>query len=533
MNLTIRHKLYGLGLLGLAIAIGVGMTGLYGISRVAEEIQSVSAISSGIRSHLEASMFLDLTRADVSKMMTSTDDAQDTAAAELTDHQKLLHDRLAATLTFARGSTASGALQKESSDVDSYLAAVSQIAASRKDPAAVAKILGPFLQGYQDLRNTMDGNNDVLQAESKLTEEAAGKVVGRSKMAIIVICLASSLLLLVIASRTAKDINKRLKTIIGWLTKMAAGDLTQVVDDRRQDELGEIAHWFNDSLAKLRDTISKVASSAGSVTTATEELSAVSQQMSANSEETTTQAGAAATVTDEVSRNLQTVAGGTEEMSASIREIARNVSEAAAVARDAVQAAETTNQLVKKLGESSAEIGLVIKVITSIAQQTNLLALNATIEAARAGEAGKGFAVVANEVKELAKQTAKATEDIRHKIEVIQADTKGSVDAIATIGTVINQINHITGIISAAVEEQNTTTSDMARTISESARGSSEIAKNISGVAESAGNTSSGASNLRHATEELGKMSSELKELVGRFKYEIASGSMEQPGRLN
>ncbi|MGD0427015.1 MAG: methyl-accepting chemotaxis protein [Candidatus Acidiferrales bacterium] len=525
MNLTIRHKLYGLGLLGLAIAVAVGATGFYGISRVAEQIQSVSAISSAIRSHLEASMFLDLTRADVSKMMTATDDAQDTAAAELADHQKLLRDRLAATLAFARGSTASAALQKESADVDTYIAALSQIAAARKNPAEVGKILGDFLQGYSDLRNAMDGNNDALQAESKLTEQASEKVVKRSKMTIVAICIASSLILLVIASRTARDIINRLSTIIEGLKQMASGDLTLHVQDSRRDELGEIARWFNDSLSKLRETISKVASSAGNVTTATVELGTVGQAMSTNSQDTTTQAGVAATTTDEVSRNLQTVASGTEQMSASIREIAKNVNEASVVARDAVEVAQTTNMRITKLGESSAEIGQVIKVITSIAQQTNLLALNATIEAARAGEAGKGFAVVANEVKELAKQTAKATEDIRTKIEMIQSDTKGSVDAIATIGTVINQISSITGIISAAVEEQNTTTSVMARTISESARGSSEIAKNISAVALSAGNTSSGASDLRRATDDLEKMSSELRELVGHFKYEAASGT--------
>ena len=173
----------------------------------------------------------------------------------------------------------------------------------------------------------------------------------------------------------------------------------------------------------------------------------------------------------QVSQNLQTVATGAEEMGVSIKDIAKNATEAAKVATSAVKVAETTTAIVSKLGESSTEIGQVIKVITSIAQQTNLLALNATIEAARAGEAGKGFAVVANEVKELAKETAKATEDISRKIEAIQTDTKAAVDAIASICGVINQINDISCTIATAVEEQNATTNEMSRNVSEAAHG--------------------------------------------------------------
>jgi methyl-accepting chemotaxis protein len=530
MNLSIRQKLYGLGTLGLIIAVTVGLTGLYGISQVAGELKTTSAMSSAIRNHLEASMFLDLTRGDVSKMMNATGDAQDSAASELADHQKLLRDRLTATLSLARSPKATAALQQESKGIESYLRAVSQIEQSRKDSAAVSKVLGDFLQGYQDLRNAMDGTNDILQGDSKLAEEIADRVVRRLKLAIGAICIVSSLILLVIASRTAREINKRLAVMIELLKQMAAGDLTLHVDDERRDELGEIARWFNDSLDKLRDAIAKVASSAGGVTTSTEELTSFSQEMSANSDETTKQAGVAASTTEEVSKNLQTVATGAEEMSASLSEIAKNVMEASTVAREAVRVAESANHMVTKLGESSTEIGKVIKVITSIAQQTNLLALNATIEAARAGDAGKGFAVVANEVKELAKQTAKATDEIKLKIEAIQSDTTRSVSAIATIGAIIDQIANITSVISVSVEQQNSTTAEMARNITEGARGSSEIARNITGAAHSANNTSSGAQNMRRATQTLGKMSVELTQLVSRFKYAASAASNGKNG---
>ena len=169
-----------------------------------------------------------------------------------------------------------------------------------------------------------------------------------------------------------------------------------------------------------------------------------------------------------------------------------------------------------KLGDSSAEIGQIIKVITSIAQQTNLLALNATIEAARAGEAGKGFAVVANEVKELAKETARATEDISQKIEAIQADTGDAVDAIGSISTIIDQINDIQNTIASAVEEQAVTTAEIGRNVSEASRGSTEIAENISSVAGAAGSTAEGATEVQRSAGDLTKMAAELQALVDR-----------------
>jgi methyl-accepting chemotaxis protein len=194
--------------------------------------------------------------------------------------------------------------------------------------------------------------------------------------------------------------------------------------------------------------------------------------------------------------------------------------EAAKVASDAVKIAATTNQTILKLGNSSAEIGEVIKLITSIAQQTNLLALNATIEAARAGESGKGFAVVANEVKELAKATTEAAEDISQKIEAIQTDAKGAVDAIGEITGVITHVNDIANMIANSVEEQTATTNEISHNVTEAAAGSSEIARNIAGVATAADATAKGASDSQTAALDLSAMADELKQLVGRFQFE-------------
>jgi methyl-accepting chemotaxis protein len=281
----------------------------------------------------------------------------------------------------------------------------------------------------------------------------------------------------------------------------------------------KIVDGFNKTLDTVVDPLKVAASQASALASSAEELTAVSSQMASNAEETATQANVVSAASEEVSKNVTVVATGSEQMQASIREISKSANESAKVAKAAVGVAESTNHTIAKLGESSVEIGKVIKVITSIAQQTNLLALNATIEAARAGEAGKGFAVVANEVKELAKETAKATEEIGQKIDAIQTDTKGAVQAIGEISAIINQINDISNNIASAVEEQTVTTNEIARNVSEAAKGTEEIAKNIGGVAIAAQNTTRGATDMQKAAQSLSGMAAQLQGLVAKFTF--------------
>ncbi len=281
----------------------------------------------------------------------------------------------------------------------------------------------------------------------------------------------------------------------------------------------KIIEGVNMTLEAVAGPLKSTAENASTLASSSEELTAVSQQMAGNAEETAVQANIVSAASEQVSRNVASVATASEEMQASIREIAKNANDSARVAKNAVTVAQSTNETMKKLGISSQEIGNVIKVITSIAQQTNLLALNATIEAARAGEAGKGFAVVANEVKELAKQTAKATEEISQKIEAIQGVTKGAVTAIEEIGTIINQINDISNSIASAVEEQTVTTNEIGRSVTEAAQGVSDIARNISGVATAAKNTTQGANDTKTASLELSEMAARLQASVSKFTF--------------
>jgi methyl-accepting chemotaxis protein len=300
---------------------------------------------------------------------------------------------------------------------------------------------------------------------------------------------------------------------------LAEGRLSDEVFEQSAPCSGQFGEAFSRIQENFRASMTAISQNTSALAASAEELTAISQQLAGNAEETSVQANVVAKASDEVSSRVSVVASSSEEMQASIREISKAANESASVARNAVTAAESASATVHRLGASSVDIGKVIKVITSIAQQTNLLALNATIEAARAGEAGKGFAVVANEVKELAKETARATEEIGQKIEAIQNDTRGAVEAIGQISAIIKNINDISNSIAAAVEEQTATTNEIGRNVAEAASGTGDIAHNISGVATAASDTTRGAADTQTAAKALSEMAAELQQLLNRFRF--------------
>jgi len=385
-------------------------------------------------------------------------------------------------------------------------AAVEGKLATRAD---ASKHQGDYRKVVEGVNSTLDAVIGPLNVSAKYVDEISSGLIE-----------ASDILQAMAANdytRRVSNSDQRVK-----ITDVYNGDFNTIKNNLNAciEGLAKVGAATNKTADTLQASMRSIAQNSQALSSSSEELAATSQQMSGNAEETSAQANNVATATQQVTTNLNSVATGAEEMTSTVQSISTNAGEAAKIAGEAVKTANAANATVAKLGESSAEIGQVIKVITSIAQQTNLLALNATIEAARAGEAGKGFAVVANEVKELAKQTAKATEDISQKITAIQEDTKRAVESIGSITAVINQINDISSTIATAVEEQSATTNEMSRNVQEAAKGSAEISKNIQGVATAAESTTHGAQDTQKAAEQLTEMSSQLRKMVEQFKLE-------------
>ena len=319
-------------------------------------------------------------------------------------------------------------------------------------------------------------------------------------------------------SQKAQDLQDKVDHLLDAVTAAAAGDLTAEILVSGTDAIGRMGEGFAVFLKNLRGSMQEIRTTTEELSSAAELMGATADELGQTASQTSNQANGAASVAEVVSANVQSVTSGTDQLIESIREISANAMQAAQVAQEAVGVTEQTAAAVTKLGESSMEIDEVLRLIASISEQTNLLALNATIEAARAGDAGKGFAVVANEVKELASETARATEEISGKIAAIQSDATHSAEAIENVSLVIERINDISSSIAGAVEEQTATTGEMGRSVSEAASGTAEILEAVSNVAQAADSTAAGVSHSTEGVTKVAEVADSLRLLVDRFE---------------
>ncbi len=368
----------------------------------------------------------------------------------------------------------------------------------------IVVVAGVGIAGARSVRGAVD---DVAAAAA-----AAG-----TTRALVLLVVTGGVIAVLCASWLVRQASVPLRQLDALCRATAGGDLSQRGTWGARDEFGALVRSYNAMTESLSSTLSLVAIDARGLASASEELTVFSGEIRSSAGDSAVRAGVVSAAAEEVSENVRTVATATEEMGASIREIAHSTSAAARIASDAVDAVATANSTVSRLGTSSAEIGTVVKVITSIAAQTNLLALNATIEAARAGDAGKGFAVVAGEVKDLARETALATEDISGRIDLLRADALAAVLAIGEISTIIERINETQSTIASAVEEQTATTNEMSRSVADAAQAAAGIAESIDGVAVAAATTNDEVAATLSSAAELSRLSLDLSQTVSRF----------------
>jgi methyl-accepting chemotaxis protein len=391
-----------------------------------------------------------------------------------------------------------------------------QAAAAANAPDAKAKNVAAT-NSYLKLEADINDLKDTFVADETASRQLIGDRFATARTITLALLAVGVLLAVGLGVLLARDIRNRIVPVRAAAEAMARGDLTHTITSESEDELGQLGQALDEGMGRIRAMVSDVVVSAGEMTGLVGDLARSTVSVVEASAAGVQHAESVSGTAQAVSGNVAQLATGAEEMTASIRDISRSAQQAAAVADDAVRIVDSTNDTLNQLGNSSTEIGNVIKVITGIAEQTNLLALNATIEAARAGELGKGFAVVATEVKELAQETAKATEDVSQRIKAIQADSTRAVEAIAQIGETVGQINELQATIAAAVEQQTAAAAEIDRNIGVAAQGSRDIASGAEAVAGSSATSASRVEQSRDIADQLAGRAADLETRVAQF----------------
>ncbi|MGY1741518.1 MULTISPECIES: methyl-accepting chemotaxis protein [unclassified Blastococcus] len=507
------------GAVALAVFAAVTLQALAGTGETADDLL---ASAEAVEDALLSDMMHDAVRGDVLQALVSGGQGPlyTGAAADLEEHTGVFTGLLDEIRADRLSPEVLAALDEVTPVVEAYLASAARIVQlAGQDPAAAAAGYADFAAAFTALEDELPTLGDAVNAFAGAAAEHSSEQRGTAATLAVVVAVAGVVVLALLGWVVTRSVVGPLRRVGALVAGLAEGDLRGSAGVTSRDEVGRMATALEASMASMRQVVTAIGDSSATLASATEELSASAQDLSRLAVESSAQSEVVAGAANQVSLNVQTVAAGSEQMGASIREIAQNAAEVARVAGQAVAVADETTATVAKLGQSSLEIADVVRVITGIAEQTNLLALNATIEAARAGEAGKGFAVVANEVKELAQETAKATQDITARVAAIQGDTEGAVVAIRQIASIIKVIDDSQSTIAAAVEEQTATTTEMNRNVGEAAVSAGQIAENITAVAGASGATTAAMDDARTAIDEVARMATSLQASVAHFRY--------------
>jgi methyl-accepting chemotaxis protein len=441
------------------------------------------------------------------------------------------------------------ALEKAVADGRADNDKVIELSQAGQDAEAAQYYVTESLAHTPAIEEALQAEIDYRKAQQTLLERNAQTITENMMVFLIISAIVAFVLSIFMIFAITKSITNPVEKSLAYLKDMSVGDFSIKLSPdflERKDEMGDIARALSRLLESMKSSLSQVRDGVGTLASASTQLSAISDEMTSSASETSSRAHGVASAAEEMSANTLSVAAGmeqattnlrsvataTEEMTSTISEIAGNSEKARRITQQAVAQADLISSAVRALGQSAQAIGKVTETITSISNQTNLLALNATIEAARAGAAGKGFAVVATEIKELAKQTAVATEDIKAKIASVQHSTVGTVDDIEKVMEVIREISDIVTTIATAIEEQSVVTRDIASNISQATVGvddanqrvsqtsavAQSVAKDISSVSMAGANINNGSQQVQSSAQELSRLAEQLRGMVLSFK---------------